>query len=515
MDSKSITKKLISGSLFRIILLCCSVGVSFFIVPFLVHALGDRMHGFWVLIGRFIGYYGVLDLGLSSAVSRFISRAYGQNDYDEINHVFNTSLVLFGLMGLVALAISFLLALFCPYFLKNPNEIILFRKVILILGLSLSIGFPTKSFLGILQSKLRYDLLAGVDLLKLVVRTCLIVYFINAGSGIIALSLITFLVELMGDAIYFWLLLREFSQLKFSLALVTLKRIKALFQYSLFTFIHELADLLRFRVDEFVIAGCLSVNFVTHYFIANKLIELFMQFIGSSLGIMAPVFSQFEGKNDIHSIRKSFLEVSKIGMILSVFVGASFVIYGKVFIERWMGANYHDSYSVLLILCIPMTIALAQSPSIGLLYGISKHRYIAILSSCEGIANLILSLILVRYYGIYGVALGTAIPLIIAKLFFQPFYVCQVIDLTWKEYFIDALFVPAAKVITFMLGYWLLLRNYLMPGYLSIFLISGFSIILFIPVCYFFILSTTQRQLIRRYVIRRKEKMPLITVNNE
>ncbi len=120
MDSKAITKKLISGSLVRISLLVCTVGASFFLVPFLVHALGDRMHGFWVLIGRFMGYYGVLDLGLSSAVARFVSRAYGQNDYDEINCVFNTSLVLFGLIGLVALAISFLLALLCPCFLKNP-----------------------------------------------------------------------------------------------------------------------------------------------------------------------------------------------------------------------------------------------------------------------------------------------------------------------------------------------------------------------------------------------------------
>jgi O-antigen/teichoic acid export membrane protein len=514
MDSKAISKKLISGSLLRITLLVCTIGASFYLVPFLVHALGDRMNGVWVLTGRFIGYYGVLDLGLASAVSRFASRAYGQNDYDEINRVFNTSLALFGLIGLVALAISFLLALLCPYFVKDPHEIILFKKVILILGVSLAIGFPARSFMGVLYSKLRYDLMAGVDLLKLLVRTALIIYFIKAGNGILALAIITCSVELMGYAAYLRLLLREFEQIKFSLALVKLKTVKTLFRYSVFTFIQELADLLRFRVDEFVIAGSLGVGFVTHYFIGTRLIELFSQFMGSALGMMTPVFSQFEGRSDMHSVRKTFLEVSKISVILAVFVGASLILYGKVFIERWMGPGYHDSYYVLLILCIPMTLGLAQSTSYGLFYGISKHYYLATLSACEGIANLILSLILVRYYGIYGVALGTSIPLVIVKLFFQPFYVCHVIDVTWKEYLVDTLFVPAVKTLAPVLGYWLVVRSYLIPSYLNIFFIAGLSVTLFIPVCYFLILSPSQHQLIRSHMFHSKEAMPAITGSN-
>jgi O-antigen/teichoic acid export membrane protein len=38
----------------------------------MVHNLGDRMYGLWALAGAFIGCYGLLDLGLSSAVQRHI-----------------------------------------------------------------------------------------------------------------------------------------------------------------------------------------------------------------------------------------------------------------------------------------------------------------------------------------------------------------------------------------------------------------------------------------------------------
>ena len=84
--------------------------------------------------------------------------------------------------------------------------------------------------------------------------------------------------------------------------------------------------------------------------------------------MMSPVFSKYEGRGDIESIRKTFMEVTKISVILAVFCGTSMMIYGGFFIERWMGLNYLDSYNVLVILCIPMIIALSQNPSIGLLY---------------------------------------------------------------------------------------------------------------------------------------------------
>jgi O-antigen/teichoic acid export membrane protein len=52
-----------------------ALAISFFMMPFLVRNLGDRMYGIWTLVGSVLGYYGLIDIGLSSAVVRFISRA--------------------------------------------------------------------------------------------------------------------------------------------------------------------------------------------------------------------------------------------------------------------------------------------------------------------------------------------------------------------------------------------------------------------------------------------------------
>ena len=70
--------KLIRGSAVKITNFVLSIAISFYLMPFLIRSLGDSTYGIWTLVGEFLGYYGLMDIGLSSAVSRFISRAVGR-----------------------------------------------------------------------------------------------------------------------------------------------------------------------------------------------------------------------------------------------------------------------------------------------------------------------------------------------------------------------------------------------------------------------------------------------------
>ena len=66
------------GSVLRAAMLFANVAVALYMMPFLVHALGDRWYGMWTLVATFMGYYGYLDFGLSVSVQRFIAGAIGR-----------------------------------------------------------------------------------------------------------------------------------------------------------------------------------------------------------------------------------------------------------------------------------------------------------------------------------------------------------------------------------------------------------------------------------------------------
>src|SRR3990172_1698655 len=114
---------LLRGSILRALLLVINIAVALYMMPFLVHALGDRWYGMWTLVGTFMGYYGYLDFGLSVAVQRFIAGAIGRKDGAETNRLLTTSVVLFAALGAIAMVATLVIAYFSDYFFSDPTEI--------------------------------------------------------------------------------------------------------------------------------------------------------------------------------------------------------------------------------------------------------------------------------------------------------------------------------------------------------------------------------------------------------
>ena len=198
-----------------------------------------------------------------------------------------------------------------------------------------------------------------------------------------------------------------------------------------------MADLLRFQIVSVVLTAFINVASVTHYRVASRLIEYFMQLIVGITTVFTPYFSQKEGENGSgHSddIRDKFMSATRITAYISIFVGLALIFYGKDFIVRWVGKDYGGSFDVLVVLTVPIMLALTQSTTAALLYGISRHKFLSYSNIAEGIANLILSLLLVKPFGMMGVAWSMAIPLFVSKVFLQPWYVSRVLRVSFLSY---------------------------------------------------------------------------------
>ena len=101
-------------------------------------------------------------------------------------------------------------------------------------------------------------------------------------------------------------------------------------------------------------------------------------------------------------------------LVCSAFIGAIF--FSDMMIRVWIGTGYAESYVIVLILLGGQLIALPTHLVRHTLVGTGYVRIPAILFLIEAIANLVISLSLLPYWGIYGVAVGTLIPLIVVEL---------------------------------------------------------------------------------------------------
>ncbi len=427
-------RRLASGSFLRVVDFTANAVVAFFMMPFVVRSLGDRMYGFWTLVATFLGYYGLLDFGLSSAVHRHIGWALGAGDREKSGQVFNTALLLYSVLGLAALVVTGVLAALAPVICRSPQDASLFWRVILILGVSNAIGFPLRTFGGVLAAQLRYDIMSALELVSLFVRTALVVWVVASGHGVLALAWVTFLSGIPSSVLCVYFSKRSLPGLRFSLREWRGGEARRLLSYSSFAFIAQVADRLRFHVDAFVIMAFVSLSAVTHYNVAAMLSQYFIGFVVAFMGVFQGVFSWQHGAGDRDAMRKTFFFATKLSVCISAFVGFGLIVWGKPFIERWMGRKYLDAYPCLVFLVAGCLCALSQNPSVSLLFSTAKHRFYALFNSIEGVANLLLSIALVHRFGIVGVAFGTFLPMVIMKLVIQPIYVCRVSSISYLDY---------------------------------------------------------------------------------
>ena len=430
----STAKKLVQGSALRVITLITTMAVSFFMMPFIIHSLGDKTYGLWVLIGSILSFYSLLDLGISNATQRFIAFVLPSNDDKALNEVINTSLLIYLIIGAAAAAITFVIVILSPFFSDKLGDIAVFQSVIAILGLTMALNFPFMVVNGILSANLRYDISSYILLFKLVTRTLLMVYFLMHGYSLVAMAIITAAVDFSGYFITLHQAKRLAPQMRFSPKYYSRERLPDLANYAKFTFLSMMSDRFRQNTDNFIITAYLSLSSVTIFAIAAQLAMYFRSLISSAISVMLPLFTKYIATNDYDALRKNFILVTRIGVFLSTTVAGGLLIFGDTFIFLWLGESYTAAYIPLVILITATTFEAIQSPSVNLLFALSKHNIYAYIGIAEGLSNVILSLLLVSEYGIIGIAIGTAVPMIITRMIILPIYATKFIHLSIKQY---------------------------------------------------------------------------------
>lgn len=483
------------GSVLRVVGLVATTLAGFFLMPFLVHRLGDRMYGYWALVGAVLGYYGILDLGITPAVQFQVAKAIGKGDTESPNRALSTALVAFAGLGLIALAITVVVAACCPLFIKNASDAGLFRAVLVIMGVGFALGFPGRAFMGAVYAHLRIDLGSAVSILVLIIRTSLIVVVILAGWGLIALAMVSLLSDVTTYFANYLILHKIQKGLRISVSLADKGMFKELFDYGRYSVVIQVGDQLRFSVDSWMVAVFVGISAVAHYAIASRLSSYFLMFMISVVGVLSPWFTQLLGGRDFNGIRKMLALGTRVAAALSTIVACSFVLYGRVFIAKWMGPNYVDAYWPSVILIAAVFCDVAQQPSVAYLLGVSQHRYLAYQTLAEGAANLVLSIYWARSYGMIGVAMGTLVPMVVAKLFLQPAYVCRSAGIPLTNYYTKMLgvsvIIPALCSFVIWVSF---LKKLDLPNLAVVCLVIALQALICAVVAFYFVFESEDRR---------------------
>jgi O-antigen/teichoic acid export membrane protein len=418
--------------------------IGFFLSPFILHRLGDVAFGIWSLIFAITGYYGIFDLGIRSSVIRYISKFTAVEDNEGLAKFFNTSLATYTCIGLVATVVTLIGSHFVgSMFPKIPPDFLpTAHWLFLMVGLSVALGFPLGIFAGMLEGLQRFYLLNFTNIAALLVRAVLTIIALHRGYGLLTVGLITVLLPLLSSVARAILIFRILP-IPIGWKYVDRSVFREMANYSGVTFIIQVAYKLRFKTDVLIIGTFLSPIAITQFSIGGRLVDYATEVVSSLAQIFLPMSSQSDAKGDMHGLRKIFVAGNRACALIIFPVAAILVVLGKAVIEAWVGRKYvAASYPILIVLLLPTTLILAQSANSRILYGMAKHRTLAWITSIEGLANLILSIVLVRRIGVIGDAIGTAVPLSFTALYFTPRYLSRLLQIRVRTALRESYLLP-------------------------------------------------------------------------
>lgn len=190
------------------------------------------------------------------------------------------------------------------------------------------------------------------------------------------------------------------------------------------------------KIDDIIIASFLPISAVGIYEIVFRFLGITIQVCLKLCEGIFPLFSKMAAAQQTKEARQLFLRMSSfINMVACLLLMLIVSYYQELFGMFSAGKIPVEKTLPVLAVAVPCVLSgVLQMPANAFLFTWGRQRFLTVSSMIAALANLILSLILVHYMGIVGVALGTMVPQIIQHQGSLIRETCQALRISFLQY---------------------------------------------------------------------------------
>jgi len=253
---------------------------------------------------------------------------------------------------------------------------------------------------------------------------------------------------------------RSWPEIRFGLRGFDRGRLRLILGFSLFAMLLNVGSQLSFQSDQLVINHYASPDEGTFFDVGNKFFPPLLQLILGIGMVMMPAAAKLQATGNIAELRGVFLKWSKVAYSLALLVGVYLLVLAPEFLAWWMGPSYAlNSGRVTRVIMLSFLLFLpVRGVAAPMLMGLGKPVLVSFAFLGMGAINLGLSIWLMAPLGIFGVAVGTAIPCGLFALG-VAWMGCREIDVSFSEYLGYVMLRPTLGVIPPILLLYLLKRG--------------------------------------------------------
>lgn len=425
--------------------------VNLIYTPIMLRLLGQSEYGLYQLVYSVISYLSLLDLGFGSSYLRFFSRYKAQKDEDGIAKLNGMFMIFFGAISVICVLCGIVMVGNIRSILGTgltESEYDTARVLMGLLIINLAMTFPNSIFNCSITAHENFFFQKFLILLQYICSPFLTLPLLIMGYGSKGMvSVTTFLTFLLLISNMFYCFKRLHIRFKFHGFQTGI--FKEMWTFTFFIFLNQIIDQINWSVDKFLIGRLAGTTTVAVYGVGGQINTLYVQFSTSISNVFVPKVNCIVAETDDNAqLTRLFTKVGRIQFIVLGLLLSGFIFFGRTFIKIWAGEDYSASYVVALLLIVSVTVPLIQNLGIEIQRAKNMHKTRSIVYFFIAIANVFVSIPLIKAFGPAGAALGTAISLFVGNIIFMNWYYHARIGINmfyfWKEIakFIPALIAP-------------------------------------------------------------------------
>lgn len=407
-----------------------------------VHYLSQEYLGVNGLFGDVLGMLNLAELGIGSAMIFSMYRPAAQNDEKQLARLMNLYRTLYRIVALAVLGIGLALMPFLPLLMKGGEGVENLQLIYLLYLLQAVTSYLLSYKNAIYQAYQKAYIRKAVDQIIGIVRVILQIVVLVTTRNFILYLIIQLFMPMLTSVIIWARADREFPYLKQYKELPEPQERKAIFKNVGALSLHKLATVIVRSTDNLIMSafdGLATVGIYSNY-------KLVLMNVNNLLGHVTGAFTASIGNLNALEGRKRVYEIFRIldfaAFLLYGYLSGGLVTLINFFIRMIFGEEYLFSMTVVVIIIAEFFISglrqmgLQFREALGLFW---HDRYKAL---AEAIINLVVSLILVRRFGVAGIIGGTIISSLLTCVWFEPYVLMRYgIEEDWQKklrrYFMD------------------------------------------------------------------------------
>ncbi len=384
---------------------------SFLLAPLMLAELGLALFGVWAVTGAFATYAGLVDLGVTRSVERFVALHHAQDEDRAIAETLTLGLIVVSAAGIIASLAAVAIAPVLDRGLDDVLSVGDLRAVLL-------------ASVGILILGAYRAVVSAVPLgMQQMVPPSLATIFYNVASfilsvgalllfdGLLAYALANVVAAVLGVLAGLVALKATWGRL--TLRLPSRVLVREILGYGLKTQVSWIAELLNNQADKLIIAVVIDVRAAGAYELASRAVSAVRTVALMSTSALLPAVTAQIAKEGPSAVRGFYrhyaLRAMAVALPLMLLTGA----IAPALLVAWLGADTPDdvlNIFVWLLLAHAFNITTAVASSVWL--GDGNAGIIAVFAVVTAVANVLLTLALTPLFGMWGVIGATILSMV-------------------------------------------------------------------------------------------------------